>query len=64
VSRAPAILHVQIKFKAATYCHKSSLRWISISLMNCKLTDFSAQTLKLLLFVHLFITKSCKWRGE
>jgi len=25
MSRAPAILHVQIKFKAATYCHARSL---------------------------------------
>jgi len=31
---------------------------ISISLMNCKLTDFSALSLKLLLFMHLSITKS------
>jgi len=30
---------------------------ISISLMNYKLTGFSALSLKLLLFVHLFITK-------
>jgi len=31
VSRAPAISHVQIKFKAATYCHASSLMWVSPS---------------------------------
>jgi len=52
LSRPPAILHVQIKFKAVTYCHASSLIWVSSSrwsLMNCKLTDFSTLSLKLLL---------------
>jgi len=28
VSRASAILHVQIKFKAAMYCHASSMMWV------------------------------------
>jgi len=28
LSRAPEILHVQIKFKAATYCHARSLMWV------------------------------------
>jgi len=37
---------------------------ISIFLMNCKLTDFSALGWKLLLFKHLLITKSYKWRGK
>jgi len=31
LSRATAIFHVQIKFKAATYCRSSSLIWISPS---------------------------------
>jgi len=33
---------------------------ISISLMNYKQTDFSALSLKLLLFMHIYITKSYK----
>jgi len=37
---------------------------MSISLMNCKLTDFSALSLKLLLLVYLFITKWYEWRGK
>jgi len=31
LSRAPAIFHVQIKFKAATHCRASLLIWISPS---------------------------------
>jgi len=34
----------------------------SILLMNCKLTDFSVLSLKLLLVVHIFITKGHKLR--
>jgi len=31
LSRAPAIFHVQVKFKVATYCHASLLMWVSPS---------------------------------
>jgi len=31
LSHAPEIFHVQIKFKAATYCHASLLMWVSPS---------------------------------
>jgi len=31
LSRAHAIFHVQIKFKAATHCRASSLMWVSPS---------------------------------
>jgi len=31
LSRAPAIFHVQIKFKAATYFHARLLMWVSPS---------------------------------
>jgi len=31
MSHAPAILLVQIKFKAATYCYASSSMWVSLS---------------------------------
>jgi len=31
LSRAPAIFHVQIKFKAAMYCLPSLLMWVSPS---------------------------------
>jgi len=31
MSRAPAILHVQMKFKAATHFRASSLMWVSPS---------------------------------
>jgi len=31
LSRAPEIFHVQINFKAATYCNASLLMWVSPS---------------------------------
>ena len=31
LNRAPAIFHVQFKFKAATYCHASLSMWVSPS---------------------------------
>ena len=37
---------------------------IYISLMNCTLTDYSALSLKLLLFIHLFIAKSYRLNNE
>ena len=50
--------HVQIKFKAANVVPREFVdEGISISLMNCKLTEFSDLSSKLLFFAHLVITK-------
>jgi len=58
LSRAPAILHVAYKLNSKQ--HRTAMfvdMGISISFMNCKLTDFSVLSLKLLLFTHLIIIK-------
>jgi len=59
LSRAPAILHVAYKLNSSSTvlpCKFVDVG-ISISFMNCKLTDLSVLSLKLLLFTHLIIIK-------
>jgi len=59
LSRAPAIFHVTYKLNSRQHRTAMQVRdvGISISFMNCKLTDFSVLNLKLLLFTHLIIIK-------
>jgi len=63
LSRAPGTFHVQIKFKATTYCHASLLIGVSPSrwwFTNWQISQPLVWNYYCLMFIHLFITKSYK----
>jgi len=60
VSRAPAIFHVQIKFKAARYFCARSLIWVSPSRWWTANWQILSPEFEIIIVYTLFITKSCK----